>query len=79
MWGSVGEAAELGGFPEVIYYGDYRDVSGFKVPYTVRVLSAEGERNYKWSQVDVNASVDDSRFTIPPPPPPPPAARPAAD
>ena len=70
----------LGGFPEVTYYGDYRDVSGFKVPYTMRVLSPDGERNYKFSQIDVNASVDDSKFTIPPPPPPPPpAARPAAD
>ena len=69
----------LGGFPEETNYGDYRDVSGLKVPFTMRVLSAEGDRTYKWSQVDVNASVDDSRFTIPPPPPPPPAARPAAD
>ena len=66
----------LGGFPEVTYYDDYRDVSGFKVPFALRVLSPEGNRTYKWSQVDVNGAVDDSRFAMPPPPPP---ARPAAD
>ena len=66
----------LGGYPEETYYEDYRDVTGFKVPFTMRVLSPEGNRTYKWSQVNVNASVEDSRFTIPPPPPP---ARPAAD
>jgi photosynthetic reaction center cytochrome c subunit len=66
----------LGGYPEETNYGDYRDVSGLKVPYTMGVVSAGGDRTFKWSQVDLNASVDDSRFTIPPPPPP---ARPAAD
>jgi photosynthetic reaction center cytochrome c subunit len=66
----------LGGYPEETNYGDYRDVSGLKVPFTMGVVSAEGDRTFKWTQVDVNASVDDSRFAIPPPPPP---ARPAAD
>ncbi len=66
----------LGGFPEETYYEDYRDASGLKVPFTMRVLNpADGDRTYKWSRVDVNATVDDSKFTMPPPPP----ARPAAD
>ncbi|MBZ5659269.1 MAG: c-type cytochrome [Acidobacteriia bacterium] len=68
----------LGGFPEEMTYEDYRDVSGLKVPFTMRVVSAEGNRTYEWSQVDANAPVDDSKFTRPEPPPPPPA-RPAAD
>jgi len=68
----------LGGFPEETTYEDYRDVSGLKVPFTVRVVSAEGNRTYKWSQVDANVPVEDSKFTKPNPPPPPPA-RPAAD
>ena len=68
----------LGGFPEETTYEDYRDVSGLKVPYTLRVSSTEGNRIYKWSQVDANAPIDDSKFTKPTPPPPPPA-RPAAD
>jgi photosynthetic reaction center cytochrome c subunit len=68
----------LGGFPEETSYEDYRDVSGIKVPFTVRVSSTEGNRTYKWSQVEANAPVDDSKFTRPAPPPPPPT-RPAAD
>jgi photosynthetic reaction center cytochrome c subunit len=61
----------LGGFPEETSYEDYRDVSGLKVPFTLRVVSAEGNRTYKWSQVNANAPVDDSKFTKPIPPPPP--------
>jgi len=61
----------VGAFPEETNYDDYRDVSGVKIPYTVRVLSPEGNRTYKWSQVDANAPVEDSRFTRPLPPPPP--------
>ena len=68
----------LGGFPEETTYEDYRDVSGLKVPYTIRVSSTEGNRTYKWSQIDANAPIDDAKFTKPNPPPPPPA-RPAAD
>ena len=68
----------LGGFPEETNYDDYRDVSGLKVPYTMVVKNpADGDRTYKWTQVDVNVPVDDSRFTMPPPPPPPPARPPA--
>jgi len=61
----------LGAFPEETSYEDYRDVSGVKVPFTLRVVSAEGNRTYKWSQVDANVAVDDSKFTKPTPPPPP--------
>jgi photosynthetic reaction center cytochrome c subunit len=68
----------LGGYPVETYYEDYRDVSGFKVPFTLRVLSPDGDRTYKWEQVDVNAPVEDSRFTLPPSPPRE-AARPGAD
>jgi len=67
----------LGSFPEETNYDDYRDVGGFKVPYTMVVLSPEGDRTYKWSQINLNAPVEDSRFTKPLPPPPPP--RPAGN
>ena len=33
----------LGGFPEETYYEDYRDASGLKVPFTMRVLSPPRE------------------------------------
>ena len=62
----------LGAFPEETNYDDYRDVSGVKIPYTIRLVSAEGNRTYKWAQVDANAPVEDSEFTKPLPPPPPP-------
>jgi photosynthetic reaction center cytochrome c subunit len=60
----------IGGFPEETIYEDYRDVSGVKVPFTVRLVSAEGNRTYKWAQVDANVPVEDARFTKPLPPPP---------
>jgi hypothetical protein len=67
----------IGSFPEEIYFEDYRDVSGVKVPFTNRVVSAEGalSRTLKWSEVNANAAIDDAKFTKPAPP----APRPAAD
>jgi len=65
----------IGSFPEDTFYEDYRDVSGVKVPFTMRVVSAEGNRTYKWAQVDANAPVEDAKFTKPVPP----APRPPAD
>jgi photosynthetic reaction center cytochrome c subunit len=67
----------LGSYPEETNYDDYRVVSGLQVPFTMVVLSPEGKRTYKWSQVEVNARVEDSRFAKPLPPPPPP--KPAMD
>lgn len=67
----------IGSFPEETNYADYRDVSGFKVPFTLIVLSPEGNRTYRWSQVDLNVPIEDSQFAKPLPPPPPP--RPAAN
>lgn len=65
----------IGSFPEDTYYEDYRDVSGVKLPFTERVVSAEGNRTYKWAQVDANAPVEDAKFMKPAPP----APRPPAD
>jgi photosynthetic reaction center cytochrome c subunit len=61
----------VGAFPEETNYDDYRDVIGVKMPYTIRLLSPEGNRTYKWSEVNANVPVEDSRFTRPLPPPPP--------
>jgi photosynthetic reaction center cytochrome c subunit len=60
----------IGAFPEDTFYEDYRDVSGVKVAFTWRVVSAEGNRTYKWAQVNANAPVEDAKFTKPTPPPP---------
>ena len=67
----------IGSFPEDTFFEDYRDVSGVKVPFTMRVVSAEGNRTYKWAQIDANAPVEEAKFTKPTPPPPPP--RPAGN
>jgi photosynthetic reaction center cytochrome c subunit len=61
----------IGSFPEDTFYEDYREVSGAKVPFTERVVSAEGNRTYKWAQVDANAPVEDAKFAKPTPPKPP--------
>jgi len=65
----------IGAFPEDTFYEDYRDVSGVKIPFTMRVVSAEGNRTYKWASIEANTPVEDAKFTKPVPP----APRPAAD
>ncbi len=65
----------IGSFPEDTFYEDYRDVSGVKVAFTMRVVSAEGNRTYKWAQIDANAPIEDAKFAKPAPP----APRPAGD
>lgn len=61
----------IGSFPEETYYEDYRDVSGVKIPFTDRVVSAEGNRTYKWATVEANAPAEDAKFSKPSPPKPP--------
>jgi len=61
----------LGEIPQQTDYDDYRDVSGVKIPYSVHVVSSEGgTRTYKWDQIQVNGTVDETRSNRP-------AARPA--
>ncbi len=67
----------LGETPQQTDYEDYRDVGGVKIPYSVHVVSAEGgTRTYKWDQIQVNGTVDESKSNRPAPKPagPPPAA-----
>ncbi len=63
----------LGSFPETTDFDDYRDVSGLKVAATVHLLSPEGDRTYKFDQIEANASVEDARFQQPASQPPGPA------
>jgi photosynthetic reaction center cytochrome c subunit len=60
----------LGSFPEELNYEDYRDVSGLTVPFTIHLASPEGNRTYKWDQVEVNMPMEDARFAKPLPKPP---------
>jgi photosynthetic reaction center cytochrome c subunit len=58
----------LGEVPQQTDYEDYRDVSGVKIPYSVHVVSAEGgTRTYKWDQIQVNGTVDESKSNRPAP------------
>ena len=61
----------IGSFPEDTFYEDYREVSGVKVAFTNRVVSAEGNRTYKWAAVEANAPAEDAKFMKPSPPKPP--------
>jgi photosynthetic reaction center cytochrome c subunit len=67
----------LGSFPIETNFEDYRDASGIQVAFSNRLVSPEGNRIYKWEQVEVNAPVDDNIFARPAPPPPPAGPAPA--
>lgn len=58
-------ATPLGALPTDTVYDDYRDVSGIKVPFTIRMERMEGATTYKWSQVQVNVPANDSQFAKP--------------
>jgi Photosynthetic reaction centre cytochrome C subunit len=57
----------IGVIPNQIDFEDYRDVDGVKVPFTVRVLSVEpglvSTRTY--TEIKLNAPVDDAKFKMP--------------
>lgn len=55
----------LGSLPEESDYVDYRDVSGVKLPFTIRVSRVESTTIYKWDKVEANVAVDDARFAMP--------------
>lgn len=55
----------LGAIPQDTYYEDYRDVSGVKVPFLIRVVRPDGASIYKWDQIQANIPVEDSRFEKP--------------
>ena len=54
---------------EQVDYSDYRDVSGVKVPFTVRHATNMAVTTEKFTDVKINAPVQDSVFAKPAPPP----------
>jgi hypothetical protein len=60
----------VGVIPEQIDFEDYRDVDGVKLPFTVKVSSVEPGlvSTRKYSEIKLNAPVDDSKFKMPPAP-----------
>ena len=59
----------LGSYPVENYFEDYRQISGLQVPFTVRAVGPEGERIYKWDNVEINTPVEETRFAMPTPKP----------
>jgi photosynthetic reaction center cytochrome c subunit len=58
----------IGFNPTQIDYGDYRDVSGVKMPFKLTVTWTDGRSIIELSQVRANAAVDAARFAKPTPP-----------
>ena len=62
-------ATLLGLIPEQIDFEDYRDVDGVKFPFTLRVSSIEVGNPVStrtFSEMKLNALVDEGKFHMPP-------------
>jgi Photosynthetic reaction centre cytochrome C subunit len=59
----------LGQLPEQIDYSDYRDASGVKTPFQIRYATWQNVQTEKFTDVKVNAPVDDTLFARPAPKP----------
>jgi photosynthetic reaction center cytochrome c subunit len=57
----------VGSFPQQTDFDDYRDVGGFKIPYTVTFDSADRgvSRKVRYDEVRLNPKIDDSVFVQP--------------
>jgi hypothetical protein len=49
-------------------YGDYRDVSGIKIPFLIKQTSVAGQATIKLSEVQLNLPIDAAKFAKPAPP-----------
>jgi photosynthetic reaction center cytochrome c subunit len=57
----------VGRVPTQIDLGDYRDVGGVKLPFTITETWTDGQSTVELSDVRANVTVDDSRFRRPAP------------
>ncbi len=57
----------LGLIPQESNYEDYREVDGVKIPFTIRILTVDqgSTSTRKYTEIKVNAPVDDSTFNKP--------------
>jgi hypothetical protein len=62
----------VGVIPNQIDFEDYRDVDGVKVPFAVKVSAVEPGlvSTRKYTEIKLNAPVDDAKFKMPPAPKP---------
>jgi hypothetical protein len=61
----------VGRLPTQIDYGDYREVSGVKMPFTWKVTWLDGRSTFALSEVQPNVPIDAARFVKPASAPPP--------
>jgi photosynthetic reaction center cytochrome c subunit len=62
----------VGTVPVQVDYGDYRDVKGVKLPYQLTITWTNGRSTAKFTDLETNVPIDDSRFAQPAVPPEPP-------
>lgn len=61
----------IGVIPQQIDFDDYRDVEGVKLPFMSRVSSVDAANPYitrKFTEIKLNAAVDETKFKMPPKP-----------
>lgn len=59
----------VGVIPQQIDFDDYRDVDGLKLPFMIRVSTVDSANPYiirKFTEIRLNAPVDESKFKMPP-------------
>jgi photosynthetic reaction center cytochrome c subunit len=64
----------LGLIPDQVDFDDYRDVDGLKLPFTIRVASVDAGNPLSirtFTEMKLNATIDESKFNMPPTPPAP--------
>src|SRR3989475_13055997 len=61
----------IGRVPTQIDYGDYREVSGVKLPFRWTATWTDGQSNTQLTEVQANVSIDAAKFGRPAPAPPP--------
>lgn len=59
----------LGSLPKEIDYSDFHEVSGIKVPATIRIVEVNGTSTYQFQTIEANKPLANSRFAMPPPKP----------
>ena len=59
--------SKVGRLPTQIDYSDYRDVSGIKVPFKMKVTWLDGLESIELTDVQVNVPVDSAKFGKPKP------------
>jgi photosynthetic reaction center cytochrome c subunit len=61
-------ASPVGRMPTQIDYGDYREISGVKMPFRLTVIWLDGQDSIQLTDIRVNVPIDAAKFGQPPAP-----------